>query len=120
VVDSGTVSAAEGLVALAAARAAAHEGSLAGVALIARSTAARFRMAAVLDSVEFLARGGRMAGAAAVFHTGAPEARDVALRLGPIAGCEPLIARAGQVTGTHLGPRALGLVTVGRVAGASP
>ena len=61
-----------------------------------------------------------MAGAAAAFHTGAPEARDVALRLGPIAGCKPLIARAGQVTGTHLGPRALGLVTVGRVAGASP
>jgi fatty acid-binding protein DegV len=58
--------------------------------------------------------------AAAVFHTGAPEAGVVAVRLGRFAGVEPSIGWAGPVTGTHLGPRALGLATVGRVAGASP
>jgi DegV family protein with EDD domain len=167
VVDSRSVSAGEGLVALAAARATGRGASVDEVARIARSTAARLRVAAVLDTVEFLARGGRvgraaatMAGglrirpvltirdgepvlhsrararsraiddavglvarpaeAAAVFHTGAPEAVEVAVRLGRIAGVEPSIGLAGPVTGTHLGPRALGLVTVGRVAGASP
>jgi fatty acid-binding protein DegV len=78
---------------------------------------ARTRSRAIDDAVDLVAG---PAEAAAVFHTGAPEARDAALRVGRIAGSEPLIAGAGQVTGTHLGPPVLGLVTAGRVAGASP
>jgi DegV family protein with EDD domain len=165
VVNTGSVSAAQGLVALAAAGVAAAGASREDVTRAAHRAVARLRLAAVLDSADFLARGGRVglsaaavtgilwirpvltirqgrpvlhsrartrsraiddaievvAGPAeAVFHSGAPEADDVAARLAAITGVEPLVVPVGPVTGTHLGPRALGLAAIGRADGASP
>jgi DegV family protein with EDD domain len=167
VVDTGSVSAAQGLVALAAAGVAAAGASREDVTRAAHGAVARLRLAAVVDSADFLARGGRVgpastavtgslrirpvltirqgrpvlhsrartrsraiddaievvagpAEAAAVFHSGTPEADDVAARLAGITGVEPLVGPVGPVTGTHLGPRALGLAAIGRADGASP
>ena len=167
VVDTSSVSAAQGLVALAAAGVAAAGASREDVTRAAHRAVARLRLAAVLDSADLLARGGRAgpaaaavtgslrirpvltirqgrpvlqsrartrsraiddaievvagpAEAAAVFHSGAPEADDVAARQAAITGVEPLVVPVGSVTGTHLGRRALGLAAIGRADGASP
>jgi DegV family protein with EDD domain len=60
VVDSRGVSLGEGLVAVAAAWAARAGGRLEEVAAVARSCPPRTRMFAMIDSVEFLRRGGRL------------------------------------------------------------
>lgn len=78
---------------------------------------ARTRSRAIDDAIEVVAG---PAEAAAVFHSGAPEADDVAARLAAITGVEPLVVPVGLVTGTNLGPRALGLAAIGRADGASP
>lgn len=164
VVDSRSVSLGEGLVALAAARAALDGADLAGTAAAARSAVARLVLSAALDTVEFLRRGGRVgrAGAAlsgllrirpvlvledgvpvlaarartraraleeavalvagpaetaAVFHARAPEAEAVAARVVEACGVRPLVGLIGAVTGTHLGPGAVGLAALRPAAG---
>jgi DegV family protein with EDD domain len=61
---------------------------------------------------EAVARVAGPAEAAAVFHAGAPEARAVAGRVAEACGVEPLVGLIGPVTGTHLGPRAVGLAAL--------
>jgi DegV family protein with EDD domain len=156
VVDTRSVCAGQALVVLAAARAASAGAPLEEVAGEARGAIARLVVAAVLDTVDFLKRGGRVgrgkaamsellrirpilsiedgepvlvartrtrsraieelldrvcapAEAAAVFHSHAPEAEDVASRVGERCGVGPAIGLIGAVTGTHLGPRAIGV-----------
>lgn len=65
VVDTGTAAGAEGLVVLAASRAAQAGCGLAGVAAAAGRAAGATRLVATLPSLEHLARGGRVPGAAA-------------------------------------------------------
>jgi len=50
--------------------------------------------------------------AAVVFHAGAPEAEVVASRVAEACGVHPTIGLIGAVTGTHLGPRALGVAAL--------
>lgn len=65
VVDTGTAAGAQGLVVLAASRAARDGAALEEVARVARAAAARVRLLASLPSLEQLARSGRVPGAAA-------------------------------------------------------
>jgi DegV family protein with EDD domain len=65
VVDTGTAAGAEGLVVLAAARAAQEGLSIDSVVEAARRAGARVRLLATLPSLDYLARGGRVPGAAA-------------------------------------------------------
>lgn len=156
VVDSRSVSLGEGLVALTAARATAAGASLSRAAEEARAASTRLEVFALLDTVEFLQRGGRLgrakaalsdllrirpilsledgeptlaarartrgrgigevlsrcrgpAEAAGVLHSGAAEAPRVAQALEVSCGVTPIVALIGAVTGTHLGPRALGV-----------
>lgn len=66
VLDSGSVSMALGLVALAAARAADGGAGLAAVAEIAADAASRANVFAALDTIEYLERGGRVGRVAAL------------------------------------------------------
>ena len=66
VVDTGTAAGAEGLVVLAASRAARSGHTVAGVVAAAESAAQRARLLATLPSLEHLARGGRVPGIAAM------------------------------------------------------
>lgn len=61
VVDSGTVAMAQGFVALAAARAARAGEGLEGAVQAAQAVVSRVRLVAVLDTVHYLAKGGRIA-----------------------------------------------------------
>lgn len=65
VVDTGTAAGAQGLVVLAAARAARSGASIDGVVAAAGAAAQRAKLLASLPSLEHLARGGRVPGAAA-------------------------------------------------------
>lgn len=65
VVDTGTAAGAQGLVVLAASRAARAGMALDGVVAAARAAASSARLVATLPSLEHLARGGRVPGAAA-------------------------------------------------------
>jgi fatty acid kinase fatty acid binding subunit len=65
VVDTGTAAGAEGLVVLAAARAARAGASLAEVEQVAHHVADRVRLVATLEDLDTLARSGRVPGAAA-------------------------------------------------------
>ena len=65
VVDSGTAAGGQGLVALAAAKAAASGAGLAEVASAARQVAAKVRLVATLESLDYLARSGRVPSLAA-------------------------------------------------------
>jgi DegV family protein with EDD domain len=65
VVDTGTAAGAEGLVVLAAARRAGSGSSLDDVVACAEQVRRRVRLVATLPSLEYLARGGRVPGAAA-------------------------------------------------------
>jgi DegV family protein with EDD domain len=65
VVDTGTAAGAEGLVVLAAAKAARSGMVLEGVVAAAREAAQRAKLVATLPSLEHLAQGGRVPGAAA-------------------------------------------------------
>ena len=76
VVDTRTASMAQGFVALAAARAAQAGADAQTVLRVARETMPRVRLYAVLDTLEYLRRGGRMSGAAALVGS--------ALRIRPI------------------------------------
>lgn len=60
VIDSGTVAMAQGFVVLAAARAAEAGKSIDEVERAAREASARVRLVAVLDTVQYLAKGGRI------------------------------------------------------------
>lgn len=60
VIDSGTAAGAEGLVVLDAARAAAAGGDLEQVCAVARRTAASVSLVAVLETLHYLARSGRV------------------------------------------------------------
>jgi DegV family protein with EDD domain len=60
VLDSGTAAGAEGLVALAAARAAQAGGELDGVVAVARTVMAKVRLLACVDTLYYLAKGGRV------------------------------------------------------------
>lgn len=64
VIDTGTAAGAQGLVVLAAARAARDGGDLARVAAVARDVAARVRLVATVDDLERLAKSGRVPDAA--------------------------------------------------------
>jgi DegV family protein with EDD domain len=159
VVDSRSVSLGQGLVAVAAADAARTGMDVREVAAAARSAATRLTVAVVLETVEFLKRGGRVgraraalsellrirpvlsldggepilaarartrvraldallgmlpgeADAAALFHSGAAEAEVVAGRVEETCGIRPLMALIGPVTGSHLGPGALGVAVL--------
>ncbi|HEX2030655.1 MAG TPA: DegV family protein [Actinomycetota bacterium] len=159
VVDTRSVSAGQGLVVLAAAGAATAGAGLDRVVAAATSATSRLAVAAALETVDFLRRGGRVgaaraalsellrirpvlslddgepvlaarartrrraidealaraagpAEAAAVFHAGAREAEDVADRLARATGVRPSIGVIGAVTGTHLGPGALGVAVI--------
>ncbi|HEX9823124.1 MAG TPA: DegV family protein [Actinomycetota bacterium] len=159
VVDSRSVSLGEGLVALAASEAAEAGGDLAAVAATARGAVARLEVYALLETVDFLRRGGRVgrakaavtdllrirpilsvedgepvlvarartrgraldevleraagpAEAAGVLHGGASEASEVAARVREACGVEPIVTLIGAVTGTHLGPAALGVAVL--------
>jgi len=63
---------------------------------------------------EILDRSSRPAVACAVFHAQAPEADAVASALAESCGVYPLVGEIGSVTGTHLGPRSLGVAVVRR------
>ena len=65
VVDSGTAAGAQGLVAIAAAAASARGAGLAEVAQVARQVASQVRLVAGLESLDYLARGGRVPNLAA-------------------------------------------------------
>jgi DegV family protein with EDD domain len=65
VVDTGTAAGAEGLVVLAAATTAQDNVPLASVVAVAEKVRSRVRLVATLPSLEYLARGGRVPGAAA-------------------------------------------------------
>ena len=65
VVDTGTAAGSEGLVVLAASKAAKEGRSLRDVVAAAKRAAGRARLVATLPSLEHLARGGRVPGAAA-------------------------------------------------------
>lgn len=159
VVDSLSVSLGQGLVALEAARVAQEGEDLEAVAGAARSAAERTTTVALLDSIDFLQRGGRVgraraalsdllrirpvltlddgvptlaakartrrrgiedllarvrgpADASAVFHADAPEHSVVEEALERETGAPPLVALVGAVTGTHLGPGALGVAVL--------
>ncbi|MGH2684209.1 MAG: DegV family protein [Actinomycetota bacterium] len=161
VVDSRSVSMGQGLVAMAAARAASLDAGPAEVAGAARDAATRLTVGAILETVEFLRRGGRVgrakaamsdllrirpilaleegepvlagrartrrravddvlegvagpAEAAAVFHARAPDADEVARRVREATSVEPLVGPIGPVTGSHLGPGALGIAVIAR------
>jgi DegV family protein with EDD domain len=62
IIDSGSAAGAQALVALHAARIARDGGGVAEIAAAARSAAARVRLVGVLDTLEFLVRGGRVPG----------------------------------------------------------
>ncbi len=66
VVDCATAAAGQGLVALAAARAAASGGSLTDVVEVAKSVMNRVTLLATLDTLSYLVRGGRVPKAAAL------------------------------------------------------
>ena len=161
VVDSRSVSLGQGLVVLAAARAAGRGAGIAEVVAEATLAVRRMRVAAALDTVEFLRRGGRVgraraalsgmlrirpvlslddgepvlvarsrtraaaldevvrltatpAEAAAVFHARADEADEVAATVAERCGVDPLVGLVGAVTGSHLGPRTLGVAVLPR------
>jgi DegV family protein with EDD domain len=63
---------------------------------------------------EAMARVGVPAEAAAVFHARAPDASEVAARVQMACGVDPIIGLIGAVTGTHLGPRAIGLAALAK------
>lgn len=65
VVDSATAAGAEGLVALAAARAASAGAAADEVAIVARQVAAQVRLAASVEELRYLVRGGRLPASAA-------------------------------------------------------
>jgi DegV family protein with EDD domain len=69
VVDSLSVTLGEGMVALAAAEAAAGGADLAGVVAAAESTRARLSVFGAIDTLDNLRRGGRIGGAAAALGT---------------------------------------------------
>ena len=54
---------------------------------------------------------------AAVLHSGAPEVEEVAAEVERACGVTPLICAIGAVTGSHLGPRALGVAVLREPAG---
>ncbi len=159
VVDSRSVSLGQALLVLAAARTAAAGGTIEAVHESARSARDRLEIYALLETVDFLKRGGRVgrakaaltdllrirpimtlrdgepalvarprtrrraidevlertrgpAEAAAVLHAGAPEAESVAESVAASTGVEPLLGLIGGVTGTHLGPAALGVAVL--------
>ena len=159
VVDTRSVSLGEGLVVLVAAEAARSGMGVREVAAAARSAAGRLSVAVVLETVEFLKRGGRVgraraalsellrirpvlsldggepvlaarartraraldallgmtprpAESAAVLHSGAPEADEMARRVEETCGVRPLVSLIGAVTGSHLGPGALGVAVL--------
>jgi DegV family protein with EDD domain len=66
VMDSGQAAIAEGFVAMAAARAARDGGSIEEAAAAARAVAARVRLVAAFDTLEYLRRGGRIGAAASL------------------------------------------------------
>ena len=66
VLDSGTAAMAEGFVTLAAARAAAAGGSLSQVVQTADAVISRVKLFAALDTLDYLARSGRVPGVAAL------------------------------------------------------
>ncbi len=156
VIDSRSVSMGQGLVALAAARAAELGGGPAEVGDAARAASRRLTVGAILETVEFLRRGGRVgrtkaamsellrirpvlaledgepvlagrartrrraiaevlerahgpAEAAAVFHARAPDADEAVRLVRAATSVEPLVGPIGPVTGSHLGPGALGI-----------
>lgn len=90
VVDTGSVSLGQGLVALAAAETAGRDAGLPEVAASARDAAARLTLVAMLETVDFLKRGGRVGRARAAVAD--------LLRIRPVLaldGGEPvLVARA--------------------------
>jgi DegV family protein with EDD domain len=159
VVDSGSVSLGQGLIALAAAEVSRAGEDLTTTAAAARAAAERLTLAAMLETVEFLKRGGRVGRAraavadllrirpvltldggepvlaarartrsraiatvlelvsgealsAAVLHAQAGEAQAVAEGVAEACGVRPIVAEIGPVTGTHLGPGALGVAVI--------
>lgn len=61
---------------------------------------------------DLLARARGPALATGVLHSGAPESEDLAERVEEATGSRPLLSLVGAVTGTHLGPRALGVAVL--------
>lgn len=168
VVNSTQVTMAEGWLVILAARAAQAGHSLAEILELVEQTIPRLRLVAVLDTLEYLRRGGRIGRAAAmmgtmlrvkpviayqnseliplenartmrraldrliqqvagwapleevaVIHTAAPELADrVRERLAHLHPVERiLIAEAGPVVGTHVGPGGVGIACVTGVRG---
>ncbi|HYU56962.1 MAG TPA: DegV family protein [Actinomycetota bacterium] len=158
VIDSASVSLGQGLVVLAAAAAGAG-GSVGEASAAARRAVAGIEVFAVLETVDFLRRGGRVgaakaalsdllrirpvltlaggqtslvarartrsraiaevlertrgpAEAAGVLHSRAPEVEDVARAVREACGVEPIVSLIGAVTGSHLGPGAIGVVVL--------
>ncbi|MEW6033551.1 MAG: DegV family protein, partial [Chloroflexota bacterium] len=91
VLDSGTAAGAQGLVVLAAARAAAVGRSLAQVMEAARSMVPRVHLVAVIDTLHYLAKGGRVPQVAA-WATSLLQIKPV-IRLLPSGGGASLVAR---------------------------
>jgi fatty acid kinase fatty acid binding subunit len=97
VIDSRSVSMGQGLVALAAAREAQRGADLEAVATAARSAADRLTVAAMLDTVEFLKRGGRVGPARAALSD--------LLRIRPVLSLEdgePVLAARARTRGRAL------------------
>ena len=76
--------------------------------LVARARTRRRALDEVLDRLP------RSAAAAAVFHAGAPDVDEARRRVAETTGVEPTTGLIGPVTGTHLGPGALGVAVVAR------
>ena len=68
--------------------------------------------AAALNEVVRLTAG--PAESAAVFHARAEEADDIAATVAERCGVEPLVGLVGSVTGSHLGPRTVGVAVLPR------
>jgi DegV family protein with EDD domain len=114
VFDSGTAAGAEGLIALAAARAAAAGNPLPEVARAARSIASRTYLYAVLDDLRWLAKGGHVPEVAAWMGS--------ALRIKPVLRALPLAGKASLVRKVNGRRRALEalLEETERVSGGKP
>jgi fatty acid-binding protein DegV len=61
---------------------------------------------------DVIARVGGPAEAAAVFHAQAPDADEVCRRVRDATSVEPIVGAIGPVTGSHLGPGALGIAVM--------
>jgi DegV family protein with EDD domain len=95
VLDSGTAAGAQGLIVMAAARAASTGGSLGEVGRVASEVAGRVRLVATLPGIDHLARSGHVPEAAAWANRWIGLQPIIELRNGSIRPMRPALSRSG-------------------------